>query len=727
MLCCWAAALFLPAVAELVPGLLELDVVLAPSAPYHVRVGIGQAKFLRLNCMGGPADVVVSLSTYSERADPLLFLSLNPDEPPSFSRHDASSFGQWREDSVGNHYAIAKGVGPRGGILGLVNMRHFAGEELDGVLSIHCSFIVAFDAMFWDHMRSSAICPVGRHLQGGHMVQSEAFCSGQGSCGKHGLCECYSDWEGPACEHAKSDIVTAAEGRYRFEVSTGHYQYFRVHIPPRFPGGYLEVKTSADMPLVVLVRSHGLPTKGNFEISNFDDWVSAHNTSVLRYKVAPSAEFAETIYGGYSSAASSPPLGRRLNSLPRVQCPPANMLPQGDSLACQTSSVAHCKGSCMTCMSCSKGGKYDGGCTAACDECNSASCVQALANCAGNVSCVGIEAQMCDDGCGACINCFDSNDRGCDGCQCCIGCVPLSAKCGAMHHESMRSMEDSRFVFVGVFNHRRYFNDKERVNAISDVKLTADPEYDREELPTSWLAELYDPFHDIGSLEITQRDTYPDGEQYIYDLSVSSSHTRELEVRVFRDRMTLIHIDNAARADFLSLALSSFGGASVGLNITHVLTSSRAAPKTLFDFDRAPVQVGGGFEIRGEGQPSLWCALFGARDGFVRVSARTSYGATTYGNSHIAADAEAGSPFGGVAMLCTGGLLCCSLLALIGATRSGSLSNLLRNLGEGHMSVETSVPADFRQRLSGLVMPCNGETNVEDQYLHRGGIGDDGM
>ena len=39
-------------------------------------------------------------------------------------------------------------------------------------------------------------------------------------------------------------MVVAAEGKYRFKVATGRYQYFRVRVPPRFEGGFLEARDS---------------------------------------------------------------------------------------------------------------------------------------------------------------------------------------------------------------------------------------------------------------------------------------------------------------------------------------------------------------------------------------------------------------------------------------------------------------------------------------------------
>lgn len=746
-----------------------MDVVLAPSDPYHVRVGIGQAKFLRFSCMGGPADVVISLSTYAERADPLLFLSLNPTEPPSFQQHDASSFGQWQEDAVGDHYVIAKAVSPRGGILGLVNMRHFAGEELDGILSLHCTFIVAFDTLFWDHLRSSAVCPVGRQV-----MQAHTFCSGHGHCGKHGACECDGDYTGAACEHSKVDVVVAAEGRYEFKVATGHYQYFRVRVPPRFPGGYLEVIAHSMQPLVTLVRSDDLPTKRNFEFSNFDDWINNRNVSVLQYKVL-SADGIPGVpgpYGGLGRSAvrgmppDDPASGRRLSTPswmeggkvgswaelfrragyalrgpsvvavgqdaaapPRllaedwkgVRCP--NLSPKQNSPACGTPSFLQCQSSCMRCVGCVKGNKADEaenrGCSRACDACVSPGCINTLALCAGNASCMGPDAVKCEAGCGRCMACFDSNDRDCSGCHCCKDCLPLAAKCSVMLEQPA---EYNRFVFVGIYNHPRYKHDRAVVEATATISLTADPSFEREQLPTSWVADLWDPFHDIRSLEITQRQVYPEGEQYIYDVEIKNSEALKLEVRIYNDRMTLLHIQNHARAQVMEIQFLS------GPNVTHVLSSSRSAPKTFFDFDKVHTQMHRRVSVLANGKQEMWCAIFGAADGFVTIDVKTFSEAQS-----------APLPPVGFALVCVFAML---LGIMVLAVIYGGAQSLGDRLG-----FDPSVP--LSERFASLVRPGNPhestasltrsgsltgyigsdviDRSVEDQYLHRGGIGDDGI
>jgi len=717
-----------------VPGFVEMGVVLVPGNPHHIRVGVGQAKFLRFSCIGGPADVVIALSTYSERADPLLFLSLNPDEPPSFQQHDATSFGQWREDAAGNHYVIAKGASPRGGIVGLVNMRHFGGEELDGILHIQCSFIVAFDTLFWDHLRSSTICPVGpRGGTGARAGGADTFCSGHGQCRKDGVCVCDGNFAGPACEHSKRDMVVAAKGRYRFQVATGRYQYFRVRVPPRFPGGYLKVKVTSEQPLVVLVRGDDLPTKGTFELSNFDDWVSKRNTSVIKYEISPdglspspagsgslprspmapmgghqSGAMGRRLVGGNGlgdfiqqlgsgakdyedlSAEDSLAPPRGLRSDVAKNCP--QIAPVMKSPVCTTESFTQCETSCMACVGCVKGEKKNNDCTYHCNKCLGPSCIDKLSLCAQNVSCVGLEAMRCEAGCGSCMACFDSNDRACSGCRCCIGCLPLAAKCSLMQRQPA---EYTRFVFVGLYNHRRYYNDKENIHAIVDISLTEDPKYHLEELPSSWIADLYDPFHDIGSLEITQRKVYPDGQQFIYEVRLTGLETLHLQVRVYRDRMTLLHIENTAWAQHMVLDFLS------GPNITHILSSSKAAPKTLFDFDQAwapghPNRV----EIHANGAPSIWCVVFGAKDGYLEIAAKAS-----------------GSPAKPMApgLFALGG----GAVLLGGALALGLAQRDARRCWE-------RISSDPRQTLGELTSLAN-QNSVEDEYLHRGGMGDDGM
>jgi len=777
--CCWVL-LGGPRTADaapIIPGMLE-RVVLAPSQPYDVRVGIGQAKFLSFSCMGGPADVVISLSTYAERADPLLFLSLDPQKTPSFAQHDASSFGQWREDQAGDHYVVAKAVSPRGGILGLVNMRHFAGEELRGILSIRCTFIIAFDTLFWDHLKIASVCPVGSHIEGGQLTMASNFCSGHGTCGKSGACECDGSFAGPACEHSKTDVVVAADGHYSFKVETGRYQYFRIRIPPRFPGGYLEVKLMSNQPLVVLVRGNDIPTKSNFELSNFDDWINQRFISVLKYKVPPSDSLAQPVpYGvpsggmpagqsprvgfpgatGMTPPAWGPAPGRHLAGALRehaggvrswgelfrrasdehgsVQDTPAprklqgmpgpgecqNIVPALNSPACMTQAFMDCESSCNRCMTCVKGGvdgNSDMGCTDACNACVSPGCISNLAYCAANVSCDSSDANRCEVGCGSCMACFDSNDAKCSGCRCCLGCLPIAAKCSLGEH---RGAEYNRFAFVGVYNHRRYYNDRYIVHAAADISLTADPEFLRESEGVDWIADLYDPFHDIRALEVTQRQVYPAGEQYIFDVNFTGISIMSIEVQLFRDRLTLLRFEGVlAQVDSVKMHFTA------GPNITHILSSSMAAPKTFFDFDQMHEHSMGRVEVPTQGGPITWVALFGAKDGYLQMKVTTE---------EVAPEA----PAIGFALVCVFMLLCALLVLGViygGAQKLGDFLGmdpdmpLMERLGcliRQHTQHESTVALTRTGSLSGYIGSDVIDRSVEDQYLHRGGNGDDGI
>ncbi|CAE7225121.1 unnamed protein product [Symbiodinium natans] len=359
----------------------------------------------------------VTLRSYAERADPLLFLSVDPEFPPSFGGHDSSTFTHWLEDIAGNHYATAKGLGPEGGILRLVNMRKFASEELNAVLSLHCSYLIAFDLLFWEHLRSRSICPTGSGLPparvagrlGSPQTQDELeFCSGFGRCDKHGECQCDSKHAGPACEHDKIEILR--NDNFHFQVSAGHYQYFRVHVPPRFPGGYVKVEISGSAPLVVLVRYDDLPTKASYDLSNFDDWINHRSHTVLKFKVEasggvgapggpPAFDGPESFgLGGRPPAVgdgmeAGPTLPRRtqatgsmgnasLRQLSGVGCPEA---PKLTHPACLAPAYLHCEDACMKCLQCAQSADKTA-CSIPCQDCSHRRCSQSLAACASDIS-----------------------------------------------------------------------------------------------------------------------------------------------------------------------------------------------------------------------------------------------------------------------------------------------------------------------------------------------------
>jgi len=375
--------------------------------------------------------------------------------------------------------------------------------------------------------------------------------------------------------------------------------------------------------------------------------------------------------------------------------------------------------SCMRCVGCVKGNKEDGGCSRACNACVSPGCINTLALCAGNASCMGNDAVKCEAGCGRCMACFDSNDRECSGCRCCKDCLPLAAKCSVMLEQPA---EYNRFVFVGIYNHPRYKHDRAVVGATATISLTADPAFEREQLPSSWVADLWDPFHDIRSLEMTQREVYPEGEQYIYDVEVREAKALRLEVRLYHDRMTLLHIQNRAHARIMELQFLS------GPNVTFVLSSTRKAPKTFFDFDKVHTQMRRRVTLLAGGKESLWCAIFGAADGFLTINVKTF------------AEAEAAPlPPVGFALVCVFALL-------LGIMVLGVIYGGAQSIGD-RFGVDTS--ASITERFASLVRPSNPhestasltrsgslsgyigsdviDRSVEDQYLHRGGIGDDGI
>lgn len=204
--------------------------------------------------------------------------------------------------------------------------------------------------------------------------------------------------------------------------------------------------------------------------------------------------------------------------------------------------------------------------------------------------------------------CMDSSDRDCKNCECCLDCLPMAAKCGVLAHPSATQQH---YIFVGVYNHGL-----NKVNALTDVILKLDPQFAQTDLPSSWLADLYDPFRDLTKVaNAGGGEVYPEGEQFIYELSPGDGEEVQEQVRIFRDRMTLLHIPNSDWAEVMHLSFT-------GSNITHILVSTHTAPKTLFDFNSfQQVTPGRPQEIRAEGEPALWCAIFGGADGWANVRA----------------------------------------------------------------------------------------------------------
>jgi len=492
----------------------------------------------------------------------------------------------------------------------------------------------------------------------------------------------------------------------------------RIRVPSEFPGGFLEVKTWGDRPLVVLVRGGGLPTKSEYELSNFDDWISGKNVSVLRYRVPATSDMFRGMHqprrmqeANASWNATSEGFARNLQertgACPRVP-PPV--------LGCETATFTQCREQCRYCGVCVKG--RDGPqCNEACHACTSAPCLKAISACAGDASCLGQDALQCKSRCSGCMACMDSNDKDCRNCECCLDCLPVAAKCGILAHPAETQ---TQYIFVGVYNHRRYFNDVKKIHALTDVILKLDPQFAQSELPSSWLADLYDPFQDLSKIaETSNREVYPEGEQFVYDLSPQSGTEMQEQVRVYRDRMTLLHIPNNDFADRMMLSFT-------GSNITHVLVSTSAVPKTLFDFNSAPqVDPGRNVEITADREPALWCAIFGGADGWANVKAAKL------------ADPSMAMSFSS-SFICIGGFVVAVIvLTLLTGVRSFSEC----------IGLDDQVPIWDRfwcfvtrqnnhheltaltgRSQSGFVSSDVIDRNIEDQFLHRGGMaGDDGI
>eukprot|EP00928_Gymnodinium_smaydae_P097484 TRINITY_DN8844_c0_g1_i1.p1 TRINITY_DN8844_c0_g1~~TRINITY_DN8844_c0_g1_i1.p1 ORF type:complete len:723 (+),score=148.77 TRINITY_DN8844_c0_g1_i1:155-2323(+) len=300
-------------IPRVVPGLLEPGVTLEPGARITLKVGVGRAKFLRFGCGGRPGDALITLRSRAVQADPLLVLSVDPDSPPSLRRHHFSTFEQWRfgggvatQGTVARDvWALAQNVGPRGGIVGIVNMRHFAIEDLVGELEIRCSFTVVFDPLFWDHLRTHRVCPLGEQQARGEAPW--LFCFGRGRCSDHGDCVCRAGYVGPACEHSSEDItVTGIEGTHSLEIPEGRFQYFRVGWLASFQSGFLHVKVRGDSPMILLASRSGFPTTVDFDVADFSDASTSDGRDVaVRLRLPPLATSALNVAGAGSSVGAA--------------------------------------------------------------------------------------------------------------------------------------------------------------------------------------------------------------------------------------------------------------------------------------------------------------------------------------------------------------------------------------------------------------------------------------
>lgn len=555
-------------------------------------------------------------------------------------------------------------------------------------------------------------------------------CSGHGRCGKHSNCECAAGWTGPACASEIYDLVASSCHHYELEVSHGHYKYFRVRVPPSFRGGFLEVNVSASAPLIVLVSGSekGLPTKRSFDLSNFDDWMQRRTTSRLQFRVhspmsdeyfsdSSNRHLAESLYANADIPGEIP------LHMPAVACP--SISPGWQDPSCHTQQFARCERDCATCISCNKTAREDDMCGTACKICLTSRCIEAFSTCAASVGCMGGDAHECESKCSNCMACLDSNDPACRHCRCCTACLPLAAKCGLLSSTA----DDVNYLHIAVFNHHRFDPERSVIHGVVDLGLREEPSFVEPTREFNWIGALYDRFQDIQDLEFTQRTRYPDGEQFLYDINFNRSDTIEQEVRLFSQRLTLLHLVNAGSAENVELSFTA------GPDITHVLTASSVAPKTLFDFDQVQAlhPHTGKIHVDMLGKSTIWCALFaGDEDASVIITARS------FGHH------EDASPMV-FTFLSIFTVLCC--LIVCGSVYNGLAKSAERNPGrrEPQSSISERLASLVRttpsnrtpgtsersqgRSLQGYMSAASDfmDPSVEEQYLFRGGIGDDGM
>jgi len=205
----------------------------------------------------------------------------------------------------------------------------------------------------------------------------------------------------------------------------------------------------------------------------------------------------------------------------------------------------------------------------------------------------------------------------------------------------------------------------------------------------------------------------------MYDLELNHVETLHLEVRVYRDRMTLLHLKNTKEFQHMELAFLA------GVDVSHVLISSKAMPKTLFDFDKTIAKDDRNIvAIQGSGHPSMWCAIFGNDDGWAQIEARTSGSAASDSMNFSFALVLVFGVICGLLILAaiSGGLQKLSdAMSSPRLTLTERLANIVRRPNESTASLTR---AGSLQGYSGSDVI---DRNVEDQYLHRGGLGDEGL
>merc|ERR1712137_1535422 len=135
------------------------------------------------------------------------------------------------------------------------------------------------------------------------------------------------------------------------------------------------VETASDSPVILLIREGAIPTKTNFDVSNFDDWVHQRNISVVRKKI----QLGLGACMGEPVTTESPVSG--------PSCP--TVTPSLNGRQCDSSKFKHCQENCMDCMNCVKSGEESGKCIKQCNLCTGSTCEPVLTACAREVNCSG--------------------------------------------------------------------------------------------------------------------------------------------------------------------------------------------------------------------------------------------------------------------------------------------------------------------------------------------------
>eukprot|EP00927_Polykrikos_kofoidii_P045728 TRINITY_DN39806_c0_g1_i1.p1 TRINITY_DN39806_c0_g1~~TRINITY_DN39806_c0_g1_i1.p1 ORF type:complete len:721 (-),score=89.02 TRINITY_DN39806_c0_g1_i1:219-2381(-) len=680
--------------------------VLTPNQPQTVYAAAGMALLVRTQCLGGPADMMVTFSSLRDDIKPLIVIALDETGSPSDLVPLATSVDNWKEDSRGDHYVIARGVPPNGAISAVINPGILGqGDEIDGWLSVKCAFVMAYDPLFFHHIMSERICPVGTVSPGAVAQKMDVICSGHGTCLPDGKCSCQLGYAGFACEQMTSDLVATTKTTDSISLASDEWKFWRILVPSSYVGGFLRVESIATSPLVILVSEGTVPTKSDFDESNFGDWLNQSKRSKLSYRLMSEKDIT----------ASMPPStthGRDRDG----KCVADLGLSDSQEQNCKTSAYSSCKDVCVSCMLCTSSGDV-GACNKDCEVCKSFKCNVELATCAGSVACAGSMATRCASECGSCVHCSGSLDPACATCECCAACVPVLLRC----MQEKNAPSTSRYIYVGIYNHPGYYNTEPVIHSYVSIDITRSGYSDKSDMPNSWVEDLYDPFHDLTELATTGQTLYPDGKQFMYNVNLVSGRAGVV-VNVFEGRLTLIQCTESEVTRW-SLGFSGSG------KVEHVLVSTVKAPKSLFDFNQVEESVGQRVDLLVESS-SVWVGLFASSDGSVLVSF-----ASVSADGFIATGSSAGTepsiPVGFVVAF-----VIMLLMWVVLSNKAMDLQALLSRISGflfGNRRPRGMAPltrtSDGRRHSEPYHSHSEGEDEaVDEHFLHRGGRDvDDGM